>query len=53
MTDPTATESTQPEGETIASVLAGLKPMGDLSQFVIKDLGPDEEEAFFTILKDA
>lgn len=38
---------------TVADVLAGLKPMGDLSQFVIDDLTPEDEDLFFGILEDA
>lgn len=38
---------------TIADVLQGLELMGDLSQFVIEDLPPEEEGEFFRILGDA
>jgi|GEM_PF-2344975 len=38
---------------TIAEVLQDLEPMGDLSQFIIEDLTPAEEEEFFRILEDA
>lgn len=38
---------------TIADVLAGLEPMGDLGQFLIDDLTPDDEDLFFGILDEA
>lgn len=38
---------------TIAGVLAGLEPMGDLSQFVIDDLTSEDEDLFYGILEDA
>lgn len=38
---------------TIADVLAGLQRMGDLSQFVIDDLTPEDEDLFFGILDGA
>lgn len=38
---------------TIAEVLKGLKPIGDLDRFAIDDLTPDEEDEFFKILEDA
>lgn len=38
---------------TVADVLAGLEPMGDLSQFVIDDLTAEDEDLFFGILDDA
>jgi hypothetical protein len=38
---------------TVADVVRDLEPMGDLSQFVIDDLTPDEEDEFFAILEDA
>ncbi len=37
----------------IDEVLEGLEPMGDLDQFAIKDLTPQDEEEFFRILEDA
>ena len=39
------------EPTTIAQVLEGLKPMGDLSRFAILDLTPDEADLFFRILE--
>lgn len=38
---------------TVADVLRGVEPMGDLRQFAIDDLTPDDEEEFFRILEDA
>lgn len=53
MSDAKQVEVDQPKGNSSASTLADLKPMGDLSKYAIKDLEADEEEAFFTILKNA
>ncbi len=49
----TSHELSQPEPSSIAAILDELKPMGDLSRFVITDMGPDEEDEFFTILEEA
>lgn len=38
---------------TMADIIAEVEPMGDLRRFVIDDLTPDEEDAFFSILRDA
>lgn len=38
---------------TIADIVAEVEPMGDLRRFAIEDLSPDEEDAFFSILRDA
>ncbi len=38
---------------TIAEVLQGIEPMGDLRQFVIDDLTPEDEDEFFRILENA
>jgi hypothetical protein len=38
---------------TVAEVLQGVEPMGDLGRFVIDDLTPEEEDEFFRILEDA
>ena len=46
-------EAAAPAPTTVADVLRDLEPMGDLSQFVIDDLTPDEEDEFFHILEDA
>ncbi|MGI8793845.1 MAG: hypothetical protein ACR2H3_11845 [Acidimicrobiales bacterium] len=54
MSDTTASHRSAPSGpSTIAEVLEGLEPMGDLSRFAIEDLTPGEEDEFFTILEDA
>ena len=37
---------------TIADVLQGVEPMGDLSQFAIEDLTPADEDEFFRILEN-
>ena len=38
---------------TIADVLRGIDPIGDLRQFVIDDLRPDDEDEYFRILEGA
>ncbi len=38
---------------TIAEVLQGIEPMGDLRQFAIDDLTPEDEEEFFRIIENA
>ena len=54
MSDASANKSAVPvESPTMAEILQGVQPMGDLSQFVIEDLTPEEEDAFFAILEDA
>jgi hypothetical protein len=54
MSDTTASQQPAPAGpSTIAEVLRDLKPMGDLTRFVIDDLTPEEEDEFFRILEDA
>ncbi|MEO6628840.1 MAG: hypothetical protein ABIP03_09765 [Aquihabitans sp.] len=54
MSDTTASHQPAPaEPSTVAQVLQGLTPMGDLSRFAIEDLLPDEEDEFFKILEDA
>lgn len=46
-------EDTTLAPSTVADVLRGLEPMGDLSKYAIDDLTPDEEDVFFAILEDA
>jgi hypothetical protein len=46
------TDDTRDE-RTIADIVAEVEPMGDLRRFVIEDLSSDEEDAFFSILRDA
>lgn len=36
---------------TIAEIVEGILPMGDLSRFAIEDLTPEEEDEFFAILE--
>ncbi len=36
---------------TIAEIVSGLRPMGDLSRFAIADMTPEEEDEFFAILE--
>ncbi len=38
---------------TLAQVLDGLEPMGDLRRFAIEGLTPAEEDEFFRILEEA
>jgi len=38
---------------TVAEVLHGIEPMGDLRQFAIDDLTPDDEDEFFRIIENA
>jgi hypothetical protein len=38
---------------TLAEVLQEIEPMGDLRQFAIDDLTPEDEDEFFRILEDA
>lgn len=54
MTDSSASHNIADDGEpSFASLVADLEPMGDLSRFVIDDLTPEEEDAFFSTLDDA
>ncbi len=38
---------------TMTEIIAKVEPMGDLRRFVIEDLTPEEEDEFFSILRDA
>lgn len=38
---------------TIAEILRGAAPMGDLSRLIVDDLSPEEEDSFFDILENA
>lgn len=38
---------------TIAEVLHGIEPMGDLRQLAIDDLTPEDEDQLFWILENA
>ena len=54
MSDNAANHETGPKTPTtIAEVLQGIEPMGDLRQFAIDDLTPEDEDEFFRILEDA
>lgn len=37
---------------TITEIIRNLEPMGDPSQFAIRDLTTKEEDAFFAIIED-
>ena len=51
--NPMSQPQNQDAPTTIAEVLAGLEPIGDLDQFAIKDLKPEDEDEFFAILENA
>lgn len=53
MSDHSATDTTREPEPTIADIVAGVEPMGDLSRFVIEDLSADEEDEFYSILDNA
>ena len=54
MSDNAATQNTGPATPSMmADVLQDVEPMGDLGQFAITDLTPEDEEEFFAILEDA
>lgn len=54
MTDNTASHDHGPgRPETIAEMLEGLQPIGDLEQLAIEDLTPEEADEFFRILEEA
>ena len=38
---------------TIADIVRGVEPMGDLRQYAIDDLTPEDEDEFFRIVEDA
>jgi hypothetical protein len=39
--------------QTIAEIVAAVRPVGDLRRFAIDDLTPEEENEFFAILETA
>ena len=47
------TQDSRTHEPTIDDIVAGVEPMGDLRRFLIEDLSPDEEDAFFSILRRA
>ena len=54
MSDSTARRSTDHrDNRTIAEIVAETTPMDDLKQFLIEDLTPDEEAAFYRVLEEA
>lgn len=54
MSDNAADRETGPKTPTtLAEVLQGIEPMGDLRQFAIDDLTPEDEDEFFGILENA
>lgn len=54
MSDNTASQDRGPQGPgTIAELLEGLRPMGDLEQLAVEDLTAEEADEFFQILEDA
>ena len=53
MSDSTAARRSGPGPITLAEVLQGIEPMGDLRQFVIDDLTPEDEDEFFRVLGEA
>lgn len=54
MSDSTAnTDDALPGPTTVAAVIDGLEPMGDLARFAIDDLTAEEEDEYFRILEDA
>lgn len=54
MSDNAANRETGPKTPTtLAELLQGIEPMGDLRQFAIDDLTPEDENEFFGILENA
>lgn len=54
MSDNAVNRETGPKTPTsIAEDLHGIERMGDLRQFVIDDLTPEDEDEFFRILENA
>lgn len=53
MPDNDARQSSPPSSPTIAEILRDVKPMGDLSRFLIEEMTPEEEDEFFSILENA
>ena len=53
MSDSTAARQSGAGPITLAEVLQGIEPMGDLRQFVIDDLTPEDEDEFFRVLGEA
>jgi hypothetical protein len=53
VSDSTAGDDSTVPRSTIDSIVERLEPIGDLSRFVIEDMGPDEEDQFFAVLEEA
>jgi hypothetical protein len=53
MSDNTAAEQRGARPTTIALIIEGIEPMGDLRQFVIDDLTPEDEDEFFRVIGEA
>lgn len=54
MSDNAANRETGPKTPTtLAELLQGIESMGDLRQFAIDDLTPEDENEFFGILENA
>ena len=54
MSDNTASHDQGPhQPSTIADIVHGVEPMGDLGRFAIDDLTPEDEDEFFRILEGA
>ncbi len=47
-----AHEHTESSESTLASLIDGIQPMGDLAELAIDDLDPDAADEFFRILED-
>jgi hypothetical protein len=47
-----AEQSSPPSSPTIADILRDVKPMGDLSRFLVEEMTPEEEDEFFSILEN-
>lgn len=53
MSDTSADHSNKPaETGTVAQIVEGVEPMGELGQFLIDDLTPEQENAFYRILEE-
>ena len=53
MPDNTAKQPSSPASPSIAEIMRDVKPMGDLSRFLIDDMTPEEEDEFCSVLEDA
>lgn len=53
MSDHSATDVPRDPEPTVADIVAGVEPMGDLRRFVIEDMSAKEEDEVFSRLDDA